>query len=81
MLPCAEDKLGLGARLKGNGLQQVLFHGPPGDWEKGDKGIACQPGREAEFRAGIAKAMDYATALACPRLHVMAGLLPAGVPR
>ncbi len=63
-------------RLKDNGLQQVLFNAPPGDWDKGDRGIACLPGREAEFRAGIGKALDYAKALACPRVHVMAGLVP-----
>ncbi|RYF33460.1 MAG: hydroxypyruvate isomerase family protein [Comamonadaceae bacterium] len=68
-------------RLKDNGLQQVLFNAPPGDWEKGDRGIACLPGREAEFRAGIVKALDYAQALSCPRVHVMAGLIPDGTIR
>ncbi|RZI88926.1 MAG: hydroxypyruvate isomerase family protein [Variovorax sp.] len=68
-------------RLKDNGLQQVLFNAPPGDWDKGDRGIACLPGREAEFRAGIVKALDYAQALSCPRVHVMAGLVPDGTIR
>ena len=90
LFPYAYDKQALAARLKANGLQQVLFNGPPGGtdsasisraWDRGDKGIACLPGREAEFREGIALALDYAAALACPRIHVMAGLLPAGVPR
>jgi hydroxypyruvate isomerase len=69
------------ARLKGNGLQQVLFNGPPGDWNGGERGLACLPGREEEFRAGIAQALRYTEALACPRLHVMAGLVPAGQTR
>lgn len=69
------------ARLKANGLQQVLFNGPPGDWEAGERGLASLPGREAEFRAGILKAIDYLVALDCPRLHVMAGLVPQGVTR
>lgn len=81
LFPYAYDKAELAARLQANGLQQVLFNAPPGDWDKGDKGVACQPGREAEFRDGFARALDYAAALACPRVHVMAGLLPAGVPR
>jgi hypothetical protein len=51
------------------------------DWDAGERGIACLPGREAEFRDGIARALDYAAALACPRLHVMAGLVPAGQTR
>lgn len=68
----------LAARLRTHGLQQVLFNGPPGDWAAGDKGLACLPGREAEFEAGIAQALRYAEALACPRIHVMAGLVPDG---
>lgn len=71
----------IGARLRGNGLQQVLFNAPPGDWAAGDRGIACLPGREAEFRASIARALDYARVLDCPRIHVMAGVLPDGSTR
>lgn len=71
----------LAARLGDAGLTQVLFNAPPGDWAAGERGLACLPGRGAEFRAGIAKALDYAEALACPRIHVMAGLAPAGVER
>lgn len=74
----AEQLAGL---LKAHGLQQVLFNAPPGDWESGERGIACLPGREAEFRAGFEQALDYARVLACPRVHVMAGLVPAGETR
>lgn len=63
-------------RLQDHGLQQVLFNAPPGDWAAGERGLACLPGREAEFRAGFAHALDYAQALNCPRIHVMAGLTP-----
>ena len=51
---------------------------PPGNWDAGERGLACLPGREAEFREGIAKAIEYAQALQCPRIHVMAGLVPQG---
>lgn len=68
----------LQAQLQVNGLQQVLFNAPPGDWAAGERGLACLQGREAEFQAGVARALEYAAALACPRIHVMAGLLPAG---
>lgn len=81
MFPYAVEARELAARLKANGLQQVLFNAPPGDAEKGERGIACLPGREAEFRSGIESALRYAQALACPRIHVMAGLIPAGVER
>ncbi len=71
----------IAARLKGEGLSQVLFNAPPGDWTAGERGIAAIPGRGEEFREGIRRALDYCAVLGCPRLHVMAGLIPAGVPR
>jgi 2-dehydrotetronate isomerase len=67
--------------LHAAGLETVLFNMPPGDWAKGERGIAVLPGREAEFRAGVAKALDYAAALGTKRLHAMAGLVPAGADR
>jgi hydroxypyruvate isomerase len=63
-------------RLDDNGLVQALFNAPPGDWAAGERGIASLPGREAEFRDGIAKALEYAAVLGNDRIHVMAGLLP-----
>lgn len=63
-------------RLAQHRLQQVLFNLPPGNWEAGDRGLAAMPGREAEFRAGVAEALRYARALKCSRLHAMAGALP-----
>jgi hydroxypyruvate isomerase len=71
----------LAALLAEHRLEQVLFNAPPGDFAAGERGIACLPGRESEFRSGVARALDYAAALGCPRLHVMAGLVPAGSSR
>jgi hydroxypyruvate isomerase len=71
----------LARQLADHGLQQVLFNAPPGNWDAGERGTACLPGREAEFRGGFAKALEYAQVLACPRIHVMAGLAPEGVER
>jgi hydroxypyruvate isomerase len=68
----------LAARLKESGLRQVLFNAPPGDFANGERGIASLPGREDEFRSGVGRAFDYAAALGCPRVHLMAGLVPAG---
>jgi 2-dehydrotetronate isomerase len=65
-------------RLRQHQLQNVLFNLPPGDWSAGERGIAILPGREAQFADGIAKAIDYAKALACPRVHALAGIAPAG---
>ena len=78
LFPYAYAPEQLAALLQEHGLQQVLFNAPPGDWDAGERGIACLPGREAEFREGIAKALQYAQALGCPRIHVMAGLVPQG---
>lgn len=64
--------------LKENNLKNVLFNLPPGDWAAGERGIAALPGREEEFRAGVAKAIEYALDLETPQLHMMAGLIPAG---
>ena len=81
LFPYAHPAAELAQRLADHGLQQVLFNAPPGDWDAGERGLACLPGREAEFRAGFARALDYAQTLQCPRVHVMAGLAPAGAER
>jgi hydroxypyruvate isomerase len=69
----AEIKL----RLEDFGLTQALFNAPPGDWGKGERGIASLPGRQSEFRDGFQKALEYAAVLGNDRIHVMAGLLPS----
>ena len=68
-------------RLSDAGIVQALFNAPAGDWAAGERGTASLPGRTDEFRAGIEKALDYAGVLGNTRLHVMAGLLPAGADR
>ncbi|MBV9890053.1 MAG: hydroxypyruvate isomerase family protein [Rhizobacter sp.] len=71
----------LASALAANGLQQVLFNAAQGDFAAGERGIAALPGREDEFRGAIERGLDYARALACPRVHVMAGLAPDGANR
>ena len=66
LFPYAYPAQELAARLQANGLQQVLFNAPPGNWDAGERGLACLPGREAEFREGIAKAVEYAQAYVIP---------------
>ncbi len=67
-------------RLDDNGLALVLHNLPAGDWAAGERGIACHPNRVDEFRAGIARGIDYAMALGVGQLNVLAGKAPAGVP-
>ncbi len=69
----------IAARLQAHGLTQALFNLPPGDWAAGERGMACHPGREAEFAQTVQQALPYALATGCRHLHAMAGLLPTGV--
>jgi hydroxypyruvate isomerase len=79
LFPYAWPAAALAARLQAHGLQQVLFNAPPGDWDAGERGLTSLTGREAEFRAGVRQALDYAAALGCRKLHLMAGLAQPGV--
>ena len=81
LFPYAYPAAELAARLQAHGLQQVLFNVSPGHWDAGERGLAALPGREAEFQASLHQALGYAAALNCPRLHVMAGIMPAGQER
>ena len=91
LFPYAYPAAELAARLKASNLQQVLFNAPPGGtdtesiakaWDlDGNRGTACIPGREAEFKAGVMLALKYAEVLNCPRIHLMAGLIPDGITR
>jgi hydroxypyruvate isomerase len=69
----------IAARLAAAGLQMVLFNAPPGG--AGERGIAALPGRECDFDASIEQASRYIAVTGCIRVHVMAGLLPAGADR
>ena len=66
-------------QLDRHGLEMVLFNMPPGDWAAGDRGLACDPAKSAQFEDGVGIALDYAKVLGAQRLHVMAGLKPRGV--
>lgn len=79
--PYAESVDDVVAALRGSNLQQVLFNLPAGDWEAGERGIACLPDRTAEFRDGVATAIRYALALGCPQVNCLAGIAPAGADR
>jgi hydroxypyruvate isomerase len=64
------------AEQRAHRLDVVLINAPPGDWQAGDRGLASLPGREHEFSASIAQALQYARALGCTNVHVMAGVMP-----
>jgi hydroxypyruvate isomerase len=80
LFPYDFDPWELKGRLDVHGLEQVLHNLPAGDWAGGDRGIACLPGRESEFRDGVGRAIRYATALGCRQVNCLAGIAPEGVP-
>jgi hydroxypyruvate isomerase len=79
LFPYDHSAAEIAARLQANGLQLVLHNLPAGDWNSGERGIACLPDRVPEFRSGVARAIDYATALGVPQLNCLAGKAPANV--
>jgi len=79
LFPYAHTVEEIKERLDATGLQIVLHNLPAGDWDAGERGIACDPQRVDEFRAGVAKAVSYAHALGVPQLNCLAGKAPAGV--
>jgi hydroxypyruvate isomerase len=79
LFPYAYPKQELARLLRAHGLEQVLHNLPAGDWDAGERGIACHPDRVSEFRAGVAKAIDYASVLGCDQLNCLAGKVPHGV--
>src|SRR5260370_14614552 len=65
----------IAAELKAHTLENVLFNLPPGDWASGERGTTCLPGREEEFRVGLATAIQFAMVLNTTKLHDMAGIV------
>ncbi len=79
LFPYDHDPKDIVERLKETGLELVLHNLPPGDWENGERGMACHPGRVDEFKATVARAIDYATALGTPQMNCLSGRRLEGV--
>jgi 2-dehydrotetronate isomerase len=75
LFPYEHEPEAIRAALDAAALEQALFNLPPGDFAKGERGIAALPGREAEFRDGLDQALHYAGVIGAKRLHCMAGLI------
>src|SRR5210317_1667248 len=71
MFPYEWAKEQLADELESHELKQVLFNLPAGDWAGGERGIACIPGRENEFKDGVELAIAYAKALQCPAINCL----------
>jgi hydroxypyruvate isomerase len=78
LFPYAFSAQEIKQRLDAHSLKLVLHNLPAGDWDAGERGIACLPDRTDEFRSGVARAIEYATALVVPQLNCLAGKAPIG---
>src|SRR6185369_6942193 len=78
LFPYEAPAADIAAELKKHKLTQALFNLPAGNASEGDRGLAAQPGREAEFAAALDTALVYARALECRTLHVMSGMIAPG---
>ena len=81
LFPYAFAAADIAQQLARHRLQLVLHNLPAGDWAAGERGIACDPQRVDEFRAGVALALEYARALGAPQLHCLAGIVPPDADR
>lgn len=81
LFPYAFPAAEIRARLERNRLALVLHNLPAGNWEAGERGIACHPDRISEFQQGVGEAIEYAKALGVPQLNCLAGIVPKGVAR
>ena len=79
LFPYEYDKEELINRLGENKLVQVLHNLPAGNWDGGDRGVACDPSRMEEFQDGVGLAAEYASALNCPQVNCLAGIKPQGL--
>ena len=80
MFPYDYDVAELKRRLQKNGVAQVLFNLPAGDFAAGERGIAAEPTRTAEFAQGVEDAVKIAPELGCTRVNCLVGLTNPSVP-
>jgi hydroxypyruvate isomerase len=81
LFPYGHPAVEIRGALDRNGLEMALFNAPPGNWEAGERGLASLAGREAEFRDGIAEALEYGKILRPGRIHIMAGMAEGAAAR
>ncbi len=81
LFPYAFEARDIATRLQDHGLELVLHNLPAGNWEAGERGIACHPDRIAEFENGVGDAIRYAKALNVKQLNCLVGIVPQGVSR
>jgi hydroxypyruvate isomerase len=81
LFPYAFPASEIRSRLAANGLQLVLHNLPAGNWDAGERGVACHPDRVVEFHTGVGKAIEYANALGVKQLNCLVGKAPPAADR
>jgi len=79
LFPYAFEPAQIAEQLRKNELELVLHNLPAGNWEAGERGIACHPDRVGEFRQGVDEAIRYAKVLGVRQLNCLVGIQPPGV--
>ncbi|MGV7207732.1 hydroxypyruvate isomerase [Oxalobacteraceae bacterium A2-2] len=79
LFPYPYEARELAERLQAHKLELVLHNLPAGNWDAGERGIACHPDRVDEFRAGVQTAISYAKQLGVTQLNCLVGIVPPGV--
>lgn len=81
LFPYEHDARAIAAQLERHRLELALFNTPPGDWGKGERGLAALPGHRERFRESLSQTLDYARVLKPRNIHCMAGIVPEGADR
>jgi len=76
MYPYACPAHVLSGELRAYDMTLTVLNAPPGDYLKGERGLAALPGREREFRYSLDEAVAYAKATGCTNIHVLTGNTP-----
>jgi hydroxypyruvate isomerase len=81
LFPYEHDAADIAAALAKTGLTLALFNFPAGDFGAGDRGLAGDPSRVANFRESADLAMQYAQVLQPEKMNCLAGKVIPGVSR
>lgn len=81
LFPYAYSIADIKKQLEQNHLKLVLHNLPAGDWEHGERGIACHPDRTVEFREGVSRTIEYAIGLGVKQVNCLIGKVPANADR
>lgn len=79
MFPYAFNTEQIAEKLASRQLAMVLHNLPAGNWDAGDRGLACDPARIGEFQDSVGVAIAAARTLGAKQLNCMSGKTPAGV--